>query len=199
MADQDEQDPPVTVLVARKVADSHRDEFEHVMSAIVRNAMRFPGHLGANVFRPVPPSDEYRILFKFCSMSQLENWRKAPATQDGLKMADALTEGEAKTSLQTGLETWFTLPQSTAMIPPARWKMAAITWGALFPLVTLLQLGLEPIKGHLPFLAMTLLVTGLVTLLMTWVVMPRMVRLLGPWLRKRPPVPEAISIEAPPT
>lgn len=173
-------DPPVTIMVSRTVLPANRQAFEAQLRALTERSAGFPGHLGVSVFRPV--ADEgYRILFKFDSSSRYEAWRgdsEAAALIAGL---DALTENKAWVDTLTGLETWFTLPSAPARTPPRR-KMAMVTWGVLFPLVSVLLTVLRPLLDRVPFLAGTLIVTGVVTLLMTYVIMPRLTRLLAPWL-----------------
>jgi antibiotic biosynthesis monooxygenase (ABM) superfamily enzyme len=64
--------------------------------------------------------------------------------------------------------------------------MAIVTWAAIFPLITLVVVVSAPLTGPLP-LVPRLAVTTLVTVsLMTWVVMPRMTRLLRRWLYPGP-------------
>lgn len=173
-------DPPMTVLVSRRVAPERRADFEAAMRDITEAAVGFPGHLGVSIFRPAAGDPDWRILFRFDRRSRLEAWRSDPATQALIARADALTEGEARVDTITGLETWFTLEPGHK--PPPRPRMAVVTWTALFPLVSLLLTLLQPVLQRVPFLLGTLLVTGLVTLLMTYVVMPRLTRLLRRWL-----------------
>jgi uncharacterized protein len=60
--------------------------------------------------------------------------------------------------------------------------MAVLTWVSIFPLITLVVVGAAPLIGPLP-LVPRLAVTTLATVcLMTWVVMPRVTRLLHRWL-----------------
>lgn len=179
-----DQDPPMTVLVARRVLAAHRAAFEIALRDLTEAAITFPGHLGVSVFRPAAGEDEYRILFKFDRKSRLDSWRADPTTQALIDRADALTEGEARIDTLNGLEAWFTTPSGHR--PPPRSKMAVVTWSALFPLVSLLLTVLHPITQRVPFLLGTLLITGLVTVLMTYVVMPRLTRLLAGWLFPAP-------------
>ena len=59
-------DPPVTVVISRRVKRGCEKAFEKFISGITASAMTFEGHLGTNVFRPSSPADnEYRIIFKF--------------------------------------------------------------------------------------------------------------------------------------
>ena len=42
--------------------------------------------------------------------------------------------------MRSGLDTWFTLPDMPAPVkPPPKWKMALVTWLALFPMVIALS------------------------------------------------------------
>jgi uncharacterized protein len=86
-----------------------------------------------------------------------------------------------RTQYLTGLESWFTLPAQPGA-PPPPYKMAVLTWATIFPLITLVVLASAPLIGSWPLvprLAMTTLVT---VSAMTWVVMPRVTRLLRRWL-----------------
>lgn len=69
----DEKDPPVTVVITRKVKPGCKKAFEKFISGITSSAMTFDGHLGTNVFRPSNPRDStYRIIFKFDRASSLK-------------------------------------------------------------------------------------------------------------------------------
>ena len=60
--------------------------------------------------------------------------------------------------------------------------MAVLTWVTIFPLITLVVVVSAPLIGRLP-LVVRLAATTLVTVsLITWVVMPRVTRLLRGWL-----------------
>lgn len=74
------------------------------------------------------------------------------------------------------------------MTPSPRWKMAIITWIAIYPVITILLLILGPIiLGHLPIPIVTLILSITLVLLMTFVVMPLLTRAFRPWLQQQPP------------
>ncbi|HEY0833356.1 MAG TPA: antibiotic biosynthesis monooxygenase [Azospirillum sp.] len=181
-------DQPVTVMVVRTVRAGAEAEFESAMAALTASALSYPGHLGVNVFRPATAGDRrYRIVFKFDSGGRLDAWRTSDETRRLLERVQSLTEGEPEVTELTGLEAWFTLPGRPAAAPPPRQRMALVTWVALWPLVSLLLAYVAPFMEGLPFLLRTGILTGLVTVLMTWVVMPRLTALLSGWLfRPRP-------------
>ncbi len=73
------------------------------------------------------------------------------------------------------------------MTPPPRWKMAIITWIAIYPIITVLLLVLGPIiLGRLPIPVVTLILSVTLVLLMTFVIMPLLTRAFRPWIQPRP-------------
>jgi hypothetical protein len=60
--------------------------------------------------------------------------------------------------------------------------MAIVTWVTIFPLITLVVVATAPLLGGWPLVARLAVTTGVTVPMMTWVVMPRVTRLLGRWL-----------------
>lgn len=182
MQDVDDTAPaPVTVMVTRRVQPDRRDAFENALAELCGAAVQFPGHLGVNVFRPATAQDrQYRIVFKFDRQARLDVWRNDDATLALLDRVQRLTDGPPEVTELVGLEAWFTLPSGAP--PPRRERMALVNWLALWPLVSLLLLLTAPLLDGAPFLLRTAVLTGLVVLLMTWVIMPRLSRWCAPWL-----------------
>ncbi len=77
-----------------------------------------------------------------------------------------------------------TTPQRSFDHPvvPPRYKMVLLTWAAAFPVLTVLNLLFGPQLAALPLPARTLLVTGLLITLLTYVIMPRLTRWCADWL-----------------
>jgi uncharacterized protein len=90
--------------------------------------------------------------------------------------------GPLQRQVLTGLESWFTLPTQPGSPPPPPYKMALVTWVTIFPLITLVVVATAPLVGSLPLVARLAVTTAVTVPLMTWVVMPRMTRLLHRWL-----------------
>jgi antibiotic biosynthesis monooxygenase (ABM) superfamily enzyme len=82
----------------------------------------------------------------------------------------------------TGLESWFTLPGQPGLVPPPPYKMALLTWITIFPLITAIVAITGPTLKDLPLAVRLGITTALTVPLMTWVVMPRVTRLLHRWL-----------------
>ena len=69
---------------------------------------------------------------------------------------------------------------------PPRYKLAVVSWLAIYPLITLLLWALTPwIKGA-PVPVVTLILSATLVTAQTYVVMPVMLRIFGGWLRGKP-------------
>ena len=174
---------PVTVTVARRVAPGMEPEFEQWYDGIIACAARFPGFLGAGILRPREAGQDWHVVYRFADRSALQRWEVSSERADWLDRAHTFAE-ETGVQRVSGLETWFSLPGRTAPAPP-KWKMAAVTLVAIIPLVLLMNVSVLPLLDGWPLIARTLIFSGTLTLLMTWVVMPRLTRLFRRFLYGR--------------
>jgi hypothetical protein len=173
---------PVTTTVTRRVKPGHEAAYEGFLEGIIAAASRFPGHLGAEVFRPqTAAAGEYRIVYRFDSAAHLHAWLDSAEHAAWLERAEPHVIGPLQRQVLTGLESWFTLPSQPGL-PPPPYKMALVTWAAIFPLITGVVVATAPLVGGLPLVARLAVTTAVTVPLMTWVVMPRVTRLLHRWL-----------------
>jgi antibiotic biosynthesis monooxygenase (ABM) superfamily enzyme len=178
---------PVTTTVTRRVKPGHEAAYEEFLAGISSAARAFPGYLGVEVFRPAPgATGEYRTVYRFDSAAHLRAWLDSPKHAAWLARAEPHAAGPLRSQVLVGLEGWFTLPTQPGSPPPPRYKMAIVTWATIFPLITLLVVALAALLGRLPLVARLAVTTGVAVPLMTWVVMPRVTRLLGRWLYPDP-------------
>ncbi|MDX3659154.1 hypothetical protein PV646_17750 [Streptomyces sp. ID05-26A] len=84
---------------------------------------------------------------------------------------------------------------------PPKWKTAVVTLIGVFPAVLLVNVTVIPRVTGLPLLARTLVLCVCVTGLMTWVLMPQVMKVLGPWLRRgavpAPPADQPVRTSLP--
>src|SRR5919109_4294642 len=201
-AEQIDKDGPVTVVVTRFAKRDKIREFEEWMDGIIHEAMKFEGHMGLNVIRPSDLSNpEYVIIFRFNTFESLARWENSEARREWLAKSKEVAEGEPVIEKQTGLEIWFT-PRSrsggsikgdkastttttTAPIAPPRYKMAIVITAIIFILVSTLIPQIRQLTTGLHIHLSTFLGVAIMVLLMTYVIMPSVTRLLGPWLSKK--------------
>ncbi|MBW4539128.1 MAG: antibiotic biosynthesis monooxygenase [Myxacorys chilensis ATA2-1-KO14] len=180
-------DQPVTVDVLQQIKPNCEAAFEQVLADLIHAAETFEGHLGVSVFRPSNHANsEYRIVFKFDRLSHLRQWENSPVRHRLLERANRLTVNSGQFQILTGLESWFTLSTQGAITPPPRYKMLFVSLLVIFPLINLLNLGLQPLLGSLPPLLRSLIVTVIMLFLTTYVVMPRVTKLFSAWLYPKP-------------
>lgn len=180
-----DEEGPVTTTVTRRVNPGHEDAYEAFLEGISGAAREFSGYLGVEVFRPSEPGGEYRIVYRFDTPASLQRWLDSEERSRWVRLAEPHAAGPMRSQYVTGLESWFTLPEQPGAKPPPPYKMAILTWLTIFPLITLVVVALGPLLkgiGPIPRLAITTLIT---VPLMTWIVMPRVTRLLRGWLYPR--------------
>lgn len=174
----------VTVLVTRRIRPGMEATFEKLMGDMIAAARTYPGHLGAQLVRPgeQPESEPglYQVVFAFDTDAHLQAWIDSPARSLGLAAIDPLSEGPAQTRQVIGLAHWFMTGAQQA--PPPRWKVAVVTWTGIFPTVLLLFVLLGDILARWPLVPRVMTLTGMVVLIMTWVVAPQLTRWMRPWL-----------------
>lgn len=156
--------------------------FEAVLERLAREALRYPGHEGVTVLRPQPGGSTYTIVIHFRSKPELAAWTSSEVRARLIAEADSLCEGGIEVQELSGLEGWFRLPGAPVIIPPPRYKIAAVTWLAIMPLTILLGALATPFLRFLPPLARPAPLTLVSIVLMTYLVMPEMTRLFRFWL-----------------
>lgn len=179
-------EPPVTVTVARRAAPGQEQVVTAWLRAGTQLAEQFDGFLGAGWLRPVPGSETWHVLYRFADPAALAAWEGSAQRTWWLGTGQGLVE-ERGSARRSGVEGWFDAPEPVAPVPaaPPRWKQAVTIWLGFFPVSLLSSVLLLPHLAGLPVLPRTLVATVCVTPVMVYLVLPRVTRLLQPWLGAR--------------
>ena len=173
----------VTVVISRRVIKGQEAHFEQLSSEMTHRASRYPGYLGADLFRPASANDpEYRIIFKFSDQESLAAWQASSERAEMLEQIEPLLVSPSEIETLSGIVNWFTLPGHNPVKPPAKAKMTFVSWLALYPTVTLIFYLFGDLLAQVPLLLRTLLVTAVVMVVMSYVLMPRFTRWFAFWL-----------------
>jgi antibiotic biosynthesis monooxygenase (ABM) superfamily enzyme len=70
------------------------------------------------------------------------------------------------------------------MKQPPKWKFAVVVWIAIYPSITLLSYIIGDQLVALPIPLRTLLLTGILVPLMVFVLLPLLRKVLGNWMQK---------------
>ncbi|AEV84213.1 antibiotic biosynthesis monooxygenase [Actinoplanes sp. SE50] len=178
----------VTVAITRRIDPSRDAEMAAWVRAGASLAETFPGFLGTGWVRPEPRSPEWHMLYRFADAGSLSDWEESPQRQWWLSSAEGFVE-HTRVEKRTGIEGWFDPPRESPIDPPApaapaRWKQATTIWLGFFPVSLLSGWLLAPHLITLNLVLRTLISTLVLTPIMTYLVLPRITRILQPWLRR---------------
>ncbi len=175
---------PVTMAVTRVVKPGCEEAFERVLHDFVERSLNLPGQLGVHILRPAPGSGsrEYGILRRFENAETRDEFYRSQLFEEWRQKVVGLVEGEPRYERLSGLETWFTLPEQRAIVPPPRWKMALVTLAAVYPLSMVLSITVGTWTRDWPMLLSSLIFNAMIVTGLTWFLMPLLTRLFKPWL-----------------
>ena len=176
---------PVSTRISRMVPAGKVARFEPLLHETITAARGFDGHLGVDVLRP-DGGGVYQIVFRYRSRAEHEAWMSSDQRRELVAQIDRLLDdgGTAEVRTVDGWEGWFVTPGYAPPAQPRRWKMAVVTFAALYPVLLTTISVLRPITSGWPLPLSLLLTLGLVVSLMTWLIMPLLTVRLGPWLRR---------------
>jgi antibiotic biosynthesis monooxygenase (ABM) superfamily enzyme len=186
---QGEQLDPVTIVFARDVKPDRVDEFEQWVKDIREVVRQFEGYQGMDVIRPGDHAHpEYVIVLRFDDYPCLRAWMASPEREEWVQKSKPLTIGETFIQEAHGFEPWFTLPEHHhAPNPPAKYKMAALTILAIYPLLMIVSTVLGYLLNGIVPRPLIILMTVLILVpLMTYYVMPWVTGLFRGWLYPAP-------------
>ncbi len=174
----------VAVLALRTVKAGFEERFEAALHDFLSRSLLTEGQLGVSVMRPVQGSGsrEYGILRRFRDAECRDAFYESPLFQEWEIKVASLTEGDVKHQHLSGLETWFVVPGQRALIPPPPWKMAIVTVLGVWPVSMFVPWLLGRFISGLPAALQALCIAVGIVILLTWAVMPALVRILKRWL-----------------
>jgi len=172
---------PVHVAITRKIKPGREADFQKALQEFFQTSFAHTGVHGASMLVPPPGSSspEFGILRTFANAQQRDDFYASPMFQTWEERIKPLTDGTPEYRELNGLEAWFRSPH----IPPPRWKMALLTWIAVWPVSMAVPAALNPLIGQsVPKTIFAGAVAGGIVLVLTWVVMPLLVGITKGWL-----------------
>ncbi|MEO6185552.1 MAG: antibiotic biosynthesis monooxygenase [Steroidobacteraceae bacterium] len=175
-----------TVVITHRVRPDSLAKYEAWLGDILPLAKAAPGHLDVHVVRPIAGrTSTFTVIIRFDSCENLNGWMHSATRAKMISRMEPFFVHGDDYHISSGLEFWFRPPGGGAS-GPVRWKQLLVTWSALFPLGYGVSLLVKPLLqrtalGNSQALT-TLIVSGIVLVLMVYVVMPRYTRLVRRWL-----------------
>lgn len=178
----------VTVIVDRTALPGQSALLETYLKAITAEASKFPGHLDCDIIHP-DGTDRYILVFRFASQEELDAWSISEVRNEWVSKIDEIVEEPTKLITLTGLETWFFTPQAAGFVPPPKFKMALITYIAIAPTIMVFNLIFGRFFDFAPDYLAIYLTAPFIVLLMTYLVMPMMLKAFHWFLYPTKPAP----------
>lgn len=160
----------VTVVVSRVVYPGHEKDYDEWLQRQVAAAKEARGNTGVTILRPAPgKSGLNHVVLYFKDKESVHEWEDSYIRQKLSWEADAFSRRIRQEA--TGLEAWFSIPQCPELETPPHWKMAIVTFLAVYVLSIIIVPLLQRISS-LNFYVESILVAGLLVGILTWAVMP---------------------------
>ncbi len=180
----------IHVAVTLRVRPGREAEFQDALREFFQTSFGQKSVLGASMIVPPPgvESREFGILRTFADEAQRDAFYSSSMYLNWKQRAREFTEGDPEMRQLTGLEAWF---RNSDGPPPPQWKMAVLTWVAVWPVSMIVPAAVLPLIPFLhPILAAGIIAAGIVIIL-TWVAMPLLVKVAHPWLQTRNQTPKS--------
>src|SRR5579863_913707 len=168
----------VTVAFVRRVLAGHEAEYERLLSQLLERIRGVSGYLGVSVVHD-EDRRQYTSIARFDSLASLRAWEAAGMHARWEADLTGIVEGAADVRRAEGLEFWFTSKHQAGPQAPSRHKMAAVLIAVVTPLVFALAPLLTLTLGHAPRIVRSFVGATLQVTLLTYVIMPRVTRLLA--------------------
>ncbi len=172
-----------SAVVVQRVPPAEAEWFLDWQRGITTAAEGFPGYRATDVY---PPDDarreEWVIVLHFVDNQSLQDWLSSPERDEWIKKLGARAGTFQLQMLRGGFGAWFVGLHNEGKGVPPGWKMVLTVVLALFPTVMLLSMFVRPLTTPLG-LAFSLLLSNFLSVsILQWGIMPRLARILSPWL-----------------
>lgn len=174
---------PVTVVATRSARPGREQEFAASLERLRELLTCQPGYQGTAIMAPVAPSREALVVYRFSDPESLRAWHDSSARKSMIVASADVTEAAPHERSVSAVDGWFASTDGRVVRPPARWKTWLISSAAIWVLLTLITVTAGPLLGPLPAPARFAVVVPVLSAAMTWLVMPRVTRMLSGWLQ----------------
>lgn len=174
------------IVTANVVLHGKEVEYEAADRALNEAAARFPGFVGARLYKPAGDNNVWSTLIRFDSKPNMDRWLASKERAAGREALYRYVASHHASVVPTGFGSWFAVNAADHVEAPA-WKQAMIVLAALFPLVMVLNLTVGNLltQRHVAFPINVFVGNALGTVALTWALMPVAARLMDWWLSPR--------------
>jgi uncharacterized protein len=171
----------VTVVVNRKIKPSCEKDYDDWQRRYLMLGRKVSGYLGTTTITEGSPDSAAirHIIHRFRDKTSLDAWDNSEELHKLLEEANNYSTPYLQRA--TGMETWFTLPDSKAIVAPPKWKMAIVAFIGAYCISSLSQYILSFFLGQNPLL-FNLFMNIILVISLTYLAMPLLSILMRRWL-----------------
>ena len=161
----------VTVVVSRTVFPGYEKEYDAWVRKLSEVARQSPGNTGVTMLIPEPGKGGlHHVILNFADEKSMHIWETSYVRQKLSHEADAFSRRSRQEAI--GLEAWFSIPECPELDTPPHWKMAIVTFLAVYVMSSIILPLVKLVFKDLNFFLEGILVAALLVVILTWVVMP---------------------------
>jgi len=182
---------PVTTILSHKVKPGHAKDYEEWSKKITAKASVHDGFQNVTRIKPTDPTNlEYVVILQWSNYKKLKKWQQSDDFKQMIKESEEFTISIKTLHEESGMEIWFDWPSDAKhLAKPSFYKQTLIAIIVVLPLIFSVGSILRPLLADLdlPFeiqiVINVLIIAPLITL-----IMPRVTKLLYPWLYSAPKI-----------
>jgi antibiotic biosynthesis monooxygenase (ABM) superfamily enzyme len=170
----------VIAVITRNIKPGHEKDYDDWLRRYMILENKVPGYLGTTIIAPGGNTSSVRyIINRFSDKVSMDTWE---SSAEALKLIEeANNYSTIHYTSATGLETWFSVPDLKAIVPPPKWKMAIVSFIGAFCISSIARYILGLYSGLSPLLT-NVLMNIILVLGLTYLMMPILSKLLRRWL-----------------
>lgn len=177
-----------SVVITHHILDGKQKEYENWLKEIVPLTKHSEGFIDLQIVRPIPNlTFVYTVIIRFDTIDNLKKWMESDNRKKLIEKANPFFRKNDKYQIKSGLDFLFNTENEGSKVP-VRWKQYLVTWSAIYPLSIVIPLILFPSLRFLQVPANhyfdAFISSGIIVLLMVFVVMPNYTKLIKKWLYK---------------
>lgn len=177
-----------SVVINHHIKEGKHQQYENWLDEIGLICRSFPGNVDWQIIRPIPNiTYDYTVIIRFDTTKNLKNWMDSKERKELIDKVRQFFIKDDNYYIKSGLDFLF-FPENEKTKIPVRWKQYLVTWSAIFPLSIIIPLLLLPLlqKFHLGqnHYVNSFFVTGVIVMLMVYLIMPYYTKLIKKWLYK---------------
>ena len=177
-----------TAVITHHILKGKHQEYEEWLNEIGPICRSYPGHMDWQIIRPIPNlTVAYTVVLRFDTIKNLKNWMESQDRKDLIIKVNPLLTKDDQYHIQNGLDFLF-MAENENSKAPLKWKQFFVTWTAIYPLALFVPMMVLPLLRQVK-LSQNLyidsaIVSGLITFIMVYLLMPSYTRLIKRWLYK---------------